>query len=92
MKTTAHVHFFIRIKGEHSSFSQSAWDGYNQRLLAKDRGELAPDELVYGPAQARAHIKQLRKHRYDGRRPYQHSTFEVVRETTVQTVDEEVAS
>ena len=89
MKTRKTVRYFIRIQGEYSSFSPSGWSGYSKRLVQRDRLKTAKERNsfeVYGPEQCAAHIAELRRHEWHGRKLYARATFEIVREVTTQKV------
>jgi hypothetical protein len=76
------VRYFIRIKGDRSSFVATGYSRYDQRWMQKANGKLKGE--IYGVVQAREHIKELRVHEYNGRKPYANSNFEIVREETVE--------
>jgi hypothetical protein len=77
--------FFIRIKGESSSFCASGYSKYHNRLSLQDKGKLGAGQ-VYGAAQAADHIKELRASVYEGRKHYANSDFEIIKEVTTEEV------
>lgn len=82
MKT--YTRYFVRIKGEHSSFSDFGYSKYCERISLRDKGKIRG--LVYGPAQCRDHITELRRFVYDRRTPYAKAVFEIVRVVTTEKV------
>lgn len=78
------VRYFVRIKDSGSSFCDNRYSKFYQRLKAKSDGKLKG--MIYGPAQAREHIAELRRHVYNNKRIYAKSVFEIVREVTTETV------
>lgn len=81
-----HIRYFIRLKGEHSSFCADRYSKYFDRLTAYGKGKLRG--LVYGRKQARDHIAELRRVNHNGEFFYKDATFEIVREVTTTTVVE----
>jgi hypothetical protein len=80
-----HTFYFVRIQGQRSSFAPEGYSQYNKRLTLSLNGELKRSH-VYGPAQARAHVKELRARVYEGRKPYADQVFEIVKEVRTEQV------
>lgn len=76
--------YFIRIKGTGATIAEAGYSKFFKRLAAKSNGKLKG--RVYGPLQAGEHISELRKHVYDGKKPYALTAFEIVKSVTTETV------
>jgi hypothetical protein len=84
MKNKTTSWYSVKIKGKSCSFTPSGYSQYFPRLSQKDKGKLRG--AVYGIEQAKAHIAELRKHRYNGKLIYKDAIFEIVRETRIERI------
>ena len=84
MKTRKRVRYYVTHEGFYGSFAAEGYSKYYNRRSAKADGRLRGE--VYGIAQCRDHIRELRKSVYAGRKTYADVTFVIVREETNETV------
>ena len=84
MKMKKSIRYLIRIKGENASFCATGYSRFYIRLSLQDKRRLRGN--VYGIAQCKAHIAELRKSRYNGKLHLKSAVFEIVRVTTIERI------